>query len=124
MLSMTTTAANGSYRAPSDQLATACDLLRALGTRHRLAIVLALGEGSRCVHELVESLAISQSLTSQHLRVLRGAGLVVGVRRGKETVYSLADDHVARLARDAMAHGSEPAVHAPENPEIVEEHER
>ena len=92
-----------------DQLTTACDLLRALGTPHRLAIVLELADGPRCVHELIDTLGISQSLTSQHLRVLRSTGLVVGVRRGKETAYSLADHHVAHIARDALAHGTESA---------------
>lgn len=92
----------------SDALQAAGDLLRALGAPHRLAIVLELAEGTRCVHELVASLGISQSLTSQHLRVLRTSGLVVGVRTGKEIAYSLADAHVAHIARDAMTHGSEP----------------
>lgn len=91
------------------QLAEAAELLRALGTPHRLAIVLELAEGERCVHELVEILGISQSLASQHLRVLRTTGLVAGIRRGKETVYSLADEHVAHIARDAFVHGAEPS---------------
>jgi ArsR family transcriptional regulator, zinc-responsive transcriptional repressor len=85
----------------------AAELLRALSAPHRLAIVLELAEGPRCVHELVTSLGISQSLTSQHLRVLRWCGLVDAVRRGKEMAYSLADAHVARIARDAVLHGSE-----------------
>lgn len=85
-----------------------CEMLRALGSPHRLSIVLALAERPLCVHELVDALGISQSLTSQHLRVLRTTGLVVGTRRGKETAYSLADEHVAHIARDAVAHGSEP----------------
>ncbi len=89
-------------------LDTAGELLRVLGAPKRLAIVLELSEGSRCVHELVEALGISQSLTSQHLRILRAAGLVVGDRRGREMAYSLADQHVAHIARDALAHGSEP----------------
>jgi ArsR family transcriptional regulator len=89
-------------------LAQACELLRALGTPHRLAIVLELAEHPRCVHDLVDGLGISQSLASQHLRVLRTAGLVAAARRGKETVYSLADEHVAHIARDALIHGSEP----------------
>jgi ArsR family transcriptional regulator, zinc-responsive transcriptional repressor len=87
----------------------ACELLRALGTPHRLAIVLELAEAPRCVHELVDVLGISQSLASQHLRVLRSTGLVTGSRRGKETVYALADDHVAHIARDALTHGGESA---------------
>src|SRR5437879_9912655 len=94
--------------APDDAaLANGCDLLRALGTPHRLAIVLQLAERPRCVHELVDDLGISPSLASQHLRVLRTTGLVSAARRGKETVYTLADDHVAHIARDAITHGTE-----------------
>src|SRR6202521_3949201 len=85
-------------------LTEACELLRALGTPHRLAIVLELAEGPRCVHELVDVLGLSQSLASQHLRVLRTTGLVTAARRGKETVYTLADDHVGHIARDALIH--------------------
>jgi ArsR family transcriptional regulator, zinc-responsive transcriptional repressor len=90
------------------QLADASELLRALGAPHRLAVVLELADGPRCVHELVETLGISQSLASQHLRVLRTSGLVTGTRRGKETLYALADDHIAHIARDAVTHGTEP----------------
>jgi ArsR family transcriptional regulator, zinc-responsive transcriptional repressor len=89
-------------------VATASELLRALGTPHRLAIVLELANGTRCVHELVDRLGISQSLTSQHLRVLRNSGLAVATRRGKETAYALADQHVAHIARDAVSHAAEP----------------
>jgi ArsR family transcriptional regulator len=85
--------------------------------------VLDLADGPRCVHELIDDLGISQSLTSQHLRVLRSTGLVVGVRRGKETAYSLADDHVAHIARDALAHGDEPAPHPSADPDTPEEHQ-
>jgi DNA-binding transcriptional ArsR family regulator len=84
-------------------LADAAELLRALGTPHRLAIVLELAECPRFVHELVERLGISQSLTSQHLRVLRTTGLVTATRSGKETRYALSDCHVAHIARDAFA---------------------
>jgi DNA-binding transcriptional ArsR family regulator len=92
------------------QLADAAELLRALGAPHRLAIVLELADAPRCVHELTGRLGISQSLASQHLRVLRTTGLVTGTRRGKETVYALADEHVAHIARDACTHGAEPRV--------------
>jgi DNA-binding transcriptional ArsR family regulator len=108
------------------ELLAACELLRALGTPHRLAIVLELAEGPRCVHELVAGLGISQSLTSQHLRVLRTAGLVTGTRRGKETAYRLADDHVAHIARDALTHATEPGAHRPATiaDPAAEEHQR
>ena len=113
-------------RTPSDEgrLADASELLRALGTPHRLAIVLELDDAPRCVHELVDSLGISPSLASQHLRVLRTAGLVTGTRRGKETRYALADDHVARIARDALAHGGESGHRAVAVPHLEpEEHQ-
>jgi DNA-binding transcriptional ArsR family regulator len=88
-------------------ISAAGDLLRALGAPHRLAIVLELANGPRCVHELVELLHISPSLASQHLRVLRNTGLAIGTRRGKETAYTLTDEHVAHIARDALAHSTE-----------------
>jgi DNA-binding transcriptional ArsR family regulator len=107
------------------QLADAAELLRALGAPHRLAIVIELADAPRCVHELVDLLGISQSLASQHLRVLRTTGLITGTRRGKETVYALADEHVARIARDALTHGSEPGHRARPlaEPAIPEEHQ-
>lgn len=91
------------------RLGQAAELLRALATPHRLAIVLELASAPRCVHELVERVGISQSLASQHLRILRTSGLVRGTRRGKETVYALTDEHVAHIARDALIHSAEPA---------------
>ncbi len=88
-------------------LIAATDLLRALASEHRLAIVQELSTGPRCVHELVDALAVSQSLVSQHLRVLRGAQVVRTERRGREVAYSLADEHVARIVTDAVTHASE-----------------
>ena len=38
------------------------------------------------------------------VRLLRNLGLVHGSRRGKTTVYSLYDDHVARLLDEAVYH--------------------
>jgi DNA-binding transcriptional ArsR family regulator len=113
-------------RLDDSQLAEASELLRALGTPHRLAIVLELAEHPRCVHELVDALGISQSLASQHLRVLRTTGVVTGTRHGKETLYSLADDHIAHIAKDALTHGGEPGHRARRLPvpitEPTEEH--
>lgn len=88
-------------------LATAGDLLRALAAPVRLAIVLQLHDSPRCVHDLVDALGIAQPLASQHLRVLKDAGVVRGHRRGREVVYSLVDDHLARIVLDAVAHAEE-----------------
>lgn len=91
-----------------DRLHAAVDLLKALAAPVRLALVAELAQGPRCVHQLVEQVGVSQSLVSQHLRVLRGAGLVRAGRRGREVEYRLADEHVLHLVRDVLRHADEP----------------
>ena len=93
------------YRASAQT--RAADLLRALGNPLRLAVIVALAERPCCVHELVHTLDVSQPLVSQHLRILRGARLVATERRGKEIVYTLVDEHVHHIVRDAIRHSEE-----------------
>src|SRR5919106_4385304 len=71
---------------PRHVLDTAGDLLRALAAPVRIAIVLQLRESSRCVHELVDALGVPQPLVSQHLRILKAAGVVAGERSGREVM--------------------------------------
>jgi len=85
----------------------AAALLKALVAPLRLALVDLLATAPRCVHELVGALNVPQPLVSQHLKVLKSAGLVATTRRGREVVYRLADDHVAHVVRDAVAHAGE-----------------
>ncbi len=86
-----------------DRYARAGNLLRALAAPLRIAIVTELASSPCCVHDLVKSLDVPQPLVSQHLRVLRSAGLVHGARRGREIEYSLTDQHVVRIVTDALA---------------------
>lgn len=83
------------------------DLLRALASPLRIALVTELAAGPRCVHELVDALGAPQPLVSQHLRVLRSARLVSGQRRGREIAYSLIDEHIAHIVADAVSHAQE-----------------
>src|SRR5258705_4022850 len=83
------------------------ELLRALASPLRIAIITELGGGARCVHELVDALKVPQPLVSQHLRVLRGAGVVTGARRGREIEYRLTDEHIAHIVADAISHAGE-----------------
>lgn len=95
-------------------LVEAGDLLRALAAPVRIAIVLQLQTAQRCVHELVEILGVTQPLISQHLRVLKAAGVVQGERQGREVVYRLVDEHLAHIVVDAVAHAEEgPAARVP-----------
>lgn len=100
----------GEHLTPPSQhtLTLAGELLRALSAPVRIAIVLQLRESERCVHELVGALGVTQPpLISQHLRVLKSAGVVRGERSGREVLYRLADDHLAHIVVDAVAHVQE-----------------
>ena len=88
-------------------LAAAGELLRALAAPVRIAIVLQLRESARCVHELVDALGVTQPLISQHLRILKSAGVVSGERHGREVLYRLVDEHLAHIVIDAVAHAEE-----------------
>jgi ArsR family transcriptional regulator, zinc-responsive transcriptional repressor len=91
---------------PADYEA-AGELLRALAAPLRIAIVMELATGPKFVHQIVETLHVTQPLVSQHLRVLRGAGIVRGTRSGREISYSLIDDHIAHIVTDAVHHARE-----------------
>ncbi|OLP02113.1 transcriptional regulator [Mycolicibacterium porcinum] len=88
-------------------LDNAGELLRALAAPLRIAIVLQLQQSQRCVHELVDALAVPQPLVSQHLRILKQAGVVASERAGREVLYHLVDHHLAHIVADAVAHASE-----------------
>lgn len=93
----------------TESYARAGELLRALAAPVRIAIVTELAtNGERHVHELVERLRVAQPLVSQHLRVLRAAGVVRAERHGREIAYSLVDEHVAHIVADAVTHAAEP----------------
>ncbi len=87
--------------------AAAGDLLRALAAPVRIAIVLELRESPCCVHDLVDAIGVAQPRVSQHLRILKAAGVVHGARQGREVLSSLVDDHLAHIVVDAVAHAEE-----------------
>ena len=61
----------------------------ALGDRTRREIVLRLSEGPRPVGELATHLPVSRSAVSQHLKVLKDAGLVAEHSAGTRRIYHL-----------------------------------
>lgn len=99
--------------ADGDDLAVvaAAELFKVLSTPLRVGIVVELARAERRVQELVDLLGASQPLVSQHLRLLRAARLVRGVRRGREVVYALTDEHVVHIVLDAVKHAREDHVH-------------
>ena len=90
----------------------AAELLKALASPIRVTVVVELSGGPRCVHELQEALRaggreVSQPLLSQHLKVLRRAGLVTTTRLGTEIRYQLVDEHVGHIVDEAIRHAEE-----------------
>ena len=66
-------------------------ILKALGNVKRLEIMHILCHGEKKVGELEKDVRISQSALSQHLAVLRTAGLVSTRRNAQSVYYSIAD---------------------------------
>jgi DNA-binding transcriptional ArsR family regulator len=73
----------------------------ALGDPTRRAIVACLAERPRAVGELAEALPISRPAVSQHLKVLKEAGLVTDRAAGARRIYRLNPAGVAAL-RDQL----------------------
>ena len=62
-------------------------LLKALGEPMRLKIYRALLERKHCVRSLSKKFGISESAISQHLKLMKDAGLVYGEKYGYHTHY-------------------------------------
>ncbi len=76
---------------------------RAFAHGHRLALLEVLAQARRDVNSLSRYTGLSVANTSQHLKVLRAAGLVSSHRAGKHVLYALADDTVVDLVRSLRA---------------------
>jgi DNA-binding transcriptional ArsR family regulator len=69
----------------------------ALGDPTRRAIFERLAEHPRAVGELARELPVSRPAVSQHLKVLKAAGLVVDRPAGNRRIYQLEPDGLAAL---------------------------
>jgi len=77
----------------ADRLRAAA-VARALADPKRLCVVERLADGERSVSDLSRDIGCQVPNMSQHLSVLRSAGLVVSRREGSTVYYRLADDRV------------------------------
>lgn len=78
-------------------------ILKLFSVGARVRIVLALKRRAMCVTELTSQLGISQEATSQHLRVLRNAGVVWFQKRGFHVYYSLDKQKMALMYKSISA---------------------
>jgi DNA-binding transcriptional ArsR family regulator len=74
--------------------AHAATIARALADPKRLCVVEMLSAGERSVSELSRGIGCQVPNMSQHLSVLRSAGLVATRREGSTVYYRLVDDRV------------------------------
>jgi DNA-binding transcriptional ArsR family regulator len=69
----------------------------ALGDPTRRAIFERLADRPRAVSELARELPVSRPAVSQHLKVLKDAGLVLDRRAGKQRIYRLDPGGIGEL---------------------------
>jgi len=73
------------------------DVAKALAHGHRLEILELLAQGDRHVEALADRMSLPIANVSQHLRLMRRAGLLDSRRSGKHVVYRLRDPSVLVL---------------------------
>lgn len=77
-------------------------LISALDSPLRVYLLALLNKREHFVHELVEQLGKSQPLVSQHLRVLKEAGIITAHRAGREVAYRLSRPEVMQILDSAL----------------------
>lgn len=91
--------------APAVDESRAVEMFRALANPTRFQIVQSLAERGECiVGDLVLQLPVAQSTVSEHLKVLREAGIVRGTVDGSNRCYCLDPDalHALRLVIESL----------------------
>jgi ArsR family transcriptional regulator, lead/cadmium/zinc/bismuth-responsive transcriptional repressor len=73
----------------------------------RLKIINALFDRELCVCDLMMVTQMSQSAISHQLSKLKQTRLVKSEKRGKNVFYTLSDDHVRQIFRQALEHARE-----------------
>ena len=75
-------------------------LLKAIADDTRMNILTLLLRHNYCVRALANELKLSEATISQHLKVLREAGLLVGEKRGYYMHYTVERDVLQELAKE------------------------
>jgi DNA-binding transcriptional ArsR family regulator len=87
-------------RHPKPGLKSSAPVFAALGDETRLTIVARLSSGGpRSIAGLTEGSTVTRQAITKHLHVLAGAGLVRGVRRGRERIWELDSRRVDEAQR-------------------------
>ena len=84
------------------QAGPSMDVFSAIAAPPRRAILEMLAQGEMPVLEMAESFEMTLSAVSQHLSVLRGAGLVTIRKDGRRRLYRLTPEPLRLVAEWAM----------------------
>lgn len=76
--------------------------LHAFSSLPRLKLMVCLGKGEKSVGELIKVCNLSQSAVSQHLRKLKGWGLVKSCKVGRIVFYELKNKKAAELSQKIL----------------------
>lgn len=77
-----------------DLLQKRLNICKAVSNSTRLQILDYLRDGEKCVCEIVPALGMEQSSVSQHLSVLKSAGILISRREGQHVLYQVRNDKV------------------------------
>ena len=86
--------------------ATLAETFGALADSNRAKIVYSLVDQELCVRDIACVVGISESAVSQHLRILRTLRLVRSRREGRNTYYTLDDDHIREMLNVCLEHAA------------------
>ncbi|PNZ66740.1 ArsR family transcriptional regulator [Staphylococcus croceilyticus] len=84
------------------------EIFKALSDYNRLMIMELLQEGEASVGHITHTLNLSQSNVSHQLKILKQAHLVKSSRQGQSMIYSIDDQHVSTLLKQAIHHAQHP----------------
>jgi DNA-binding transcriptional ArsR family regulator len=87
------------------------EVLKALSDETRLKILTLLLTHDFCVRALAERVGLSEAAVSQHLQILRLAGLVKGEKRGYFTHYSVDRNLLKDTADNLIELSQTPSFH-------------
>ena len=82
----------------SEDIERASLSLKAMSHPLRLKILCVLGENEISVQDIVDAVGLAQSTVSEHLRILKAAGIISGEIDGPRVCYALNPDALAPLA--------------------------
>ena len=80
------------------------EIFKALAHPLRLKIVCGLIKKEECcVSIMVEKLKVAQPTVSQHLNILRNAGVIAGYRKGNQICYKVTNEQVKKIINNMEA---------------------